>query len=58
MIPARAGTVQIQGPDGAGATVPVDKLGWFPIDPIPASPFRLQYHATGGIDVLTGWITL
>ena len=58
LIPAREGTVEIQGPDGAVAAVPVDKLGWFPIDPIPASPFRLQYHATDGTDVLTGWITL
>ena len=37
---------------------PVDRLGWFPIHPIPASPFRLQYHTTGGTDVLTGWIAL
>jgi hypothetical protein len=58
LIPAREGTVEIQTRDGAAATVPVDRLGWFPIDPIPASPFRLQYHATGGIDVQTGWITL
>lgn len=57
LIPAREGTVEILGPDGAVATVPVDKLGWFPIDPIPAGPFRLRYH-TDGIDVLTGWITL
>jgi len=58
VIPAREGTVEVQTRDGAAATVPVDKLGWFPIDPIPASPFRLQYHTTDGIDVLTGWITL
>jgi hypothetical protein len=58
LIPAREGTVEIQSPDGAVATVPVDKLGWCPIHPIPASPFRLQYHATDGTDVLTGWITL
>jgi hypothetical protein len=58
VIPAREGTVEVQTRDGAAATVPVDKLGWFPINPIPASPFRLRYHATDGIDVLTGWITL
>jgi len=36
----------------------VDSLGWFPVHPIPASPFRLRYHTPDGTDVLTGWITL
>jgi hypothetical protein len=58
VIPAREGTVEIQTRAGAVATVPVDKLGWFPIHPIPASPFRLRYHTTDGTDVVTGWITL
>ena len=58
VIPAREGTVEVQTRAGTAATVPVDKLGWFPIHPIPASPFRLQYHAADGIDVLTAWITL
>jgi hypothetical protein len=58
VIPAREGTIEIQTRAGAAATVPVDKLGWFPIHPIPASPFRLQYHTTDGTDVVTGWITL
>jgi hypothetical protein len=58
VIPAHEGTVEIQTRDGAVAAVPVDRLGWFPIHPIPARPFRLQYHATDGIDVQTGWITL
>ena len=40
------------------ATVGVDSLGWFPIHPIPASPFRLRYRTSDGTDVLTGWITL
>ena len=43
----------------AGVTTsPVDEIGWFVVEPIPASPFRLRFHATDGIDVLTGWITL
>ena len=58
VIPAREGTVEVQTRDGAAATVPVDKLGWFPIHPIPAGPFRLQCHAADGIDVLTAWIAL
>jgi len=39
-------------------TAPVDEIGSFAVDPIPASPFRLRFRTTGGIDVLTGWITL
>jgi hypothetical protein len=58
VIPAREGTIEIQNQGGAVATVPVDRLGWFPIHPIPASPFRLQYHTTDGTNVLTGWISL
>jgi hypothetical protein len=58
VIPAREGTIEIQTRAGAVAAVPVDKLGWFPIHPIPASPFRLQYRTTDGTDVVTGWITL
>jgi hypothetical protein len=58
VIPAHEGTVEIQAGDGVVATAAVDKLGWFPIHPIPASPFRLRYRTTDGTDVLTGWITL
>jgi hypothetical protein len=58
VIPAHEGTVEIQAGDGVVDTVAVDKLGWFRIHPIPASPFRLRYHTTDGTDVLTGWITL
>jgi hypothetical protein len=58
VIPAREGTVEVQAGDGVIATAAVDKLGWFPIQPIPAGPFRLRYHTADGTDVLTGWITL
>jgi hypothetical protein len=58
LIPAREGTVEIQGHRGVVASVAVDRLGWFPIHPIPSSPFRLQFRAPDGTDVLTGWITL
>ena len=58
VIPAQEGTVEIQAGDGVVGTAAVDKLGWFPIRPIPAGPFRLRYHTAEGTDVLTGWITL
>ena len=59
--PPWAGTLEIQTQmrSSAGVTTsPVDEIGCFVVEPIPASPFRLRFHATDGIDVLTGWITL
>jgi hypothetical protein len=57
VIPPRAGTLEIHTKTGV-TTTPVDEIGCFAVDPIPASPFRLRYRTTDGIDVLTGWITL
>ena len=58
IIPPRAGTVETQTRAGATTTTPVDEIGCFAVDPIPASPFRLRCRITDGADVLTGWITL
>ena len=58
IIPPRAGTIETQTRAGATTTTPVDEIGCFAVDPIPASPFRLRYRTEGGTDVLTGWITL
>jgi hypothetical protein len=57
VIPPRAGTLETHTRTGVTAT-PVDEIGCFAVDPIPASPFRLRYRTTDGTDVLTGWITL
>jgi len=56
IIPPREGTIQTQTRDGSTTETPVDQIGCFTIDPIPASPFRLHCHTTDGADVLTGWI--
>ena len=58
IIPVQAGTIEIQTYAGTTATTPVDDLGYFPIQPTPATPFRLHCHTADGTDVLTGWITL
>ena len=58
IIPPRAGTIETQTRAGATTTTPVDEIGCFAVDPIPASPFRLRCRITDGADVLTGWITL
>ena len=57
VIPPRAGTLETHTRAGVTAS-PVDEIGCFAVDPIPASPFRLRYRTTDGTDVLTGWITL
>jgi hypothetical protein len=46
--------------DKAGmiTNIPVDDLGCFAVDPIPASPFRLRFRSEDGVDVVTGWVTL
>jgi hypothetical protein len=57
-VPAQEGTIQVRTPAGAIASIPVDKVGYFAIRPIPPGSFRLHYRSTSGSDVLTGWITL
>jgi hypothetical protein len=58
VVPAREGTVEVHTRAGAGATIEVDKVGYFRIRPIPQSPFRLRCHIADDSDVLTGWIAL
>ena len=57
IIPPRAGTVETHTRAGV-ATSLVDEIGSFAVEPIPANPFRLRFRTTGGIDLVTGWITL
>jgi len=58
VIPPRAGTLEVQTGAGTITSTPVDEIGCFAVEPIPASPFRLRFRAADGTDVLTGWITL
>lgn len=58
IIPLRSGALEIQTRAGAITTTPVDEIGCFAVEPIPASPFRLRCRTVDGTDVLTGWITL
>ncbi|MGD0608563.1 MAG: hypothetical protein ABSA53_33860 [Streptosporangiaceae bacterium] len=58
VIPPRAGTLETQTGAGTITSTPVDEIGCFAVEPIPASPFRLRCRAADGTDVLTGWITL
>jgi hypothetical protein len=58
VIPTRPGTIEIQAHTGTVRMIPVDDLGSFRIQPIPASPFRLSYRLADGTEVLTQWTTL
>jgi hypothetical protein len=58
VIPPQAGTLETQTGAGSITSTPVDEIGCFAVEPIPASPFRLRCRAADGSDVLTGWITL
>jgi hypothetical protein len=58
IIPPRAGTLETQTRAGATTSTPVDEIGCFVVDPIPAGPFRLRCRTVDGADVLTGWIML
>jgi hypothetical protein len=57
IIPPRAGTLEVHTTAGVTSS-PVDEIGCFAVNPIPASPFRLRCRTEDGADVLTGWITL
>jgi hypothetical protein len=57
IVPPRPGTIEVHTTAGVIST-PVDEIGCFTVDPIPASPFRLRCRTDDGADVLTGWITL
>jgi hypothetical protein len=58
IFPPREGTIEAQTRVGATTATPVDEIGFFSMEPIPASPFRLHYRTAEGTDLVTGWITL
>jgi hypothetical protein len=58
VIPPQAGTLETQTRAGTTTSTPVDEIGCFAVEPIPASPFRLRCRTADGTDVVTGWITL
>lgn len=58
VMPLRAGHVETQSQFGPTVTVPIDDIGCFTIEPLPASPFRLRCRVEDQADVVTGWITL
>ena len=57
VMPPQAGTLETYTKAGLTSS-PVDESGYFAVEPIPDSPFRLRFQTTGETDVVTGWITL
>ena len=57
IIPPQAGTLEAHTTAGL-TSWPVDEMGSFAAEQVPASPFRLRFRATDRIDVWTGWIAL
>jgi hypothetical protein len=49
--------LEVQATAGVTSS-PADEIGFFVVEPIPDSPFRLRCRTDDGADVLTGWITL
>ena len=58
VMPPGEGTIEVQTREGVTTATPVDEIGCFSIEPIPASPFRLRCRTPRGTDVVTGLITL
>ncbi len=58
VVPAQAATIGVEAHDSADIQIASDEIGCFAIHPIPPGPFRLHCRASGGVDVLTRWITL
>jgi hypothetical protein len=57
VMPPQAGILETHTKAGT-TTSPGDESGYFAVEPIPDSPFRLRFRTAGGTDVVTGWITL
>ena len=58
IVPPQPGHVDAYPVQGPALTATVNKIGFFLIRSLPASPFRLHCQAENGVSVLTIWITL
>jgi hypothetical protein len=58
LVPPQAAAVEVVTPDQDRVEVPVDDVGWFTIRPVPRARFRLTCRTTGGLTVVTDWISL
>jgi hypothetical protein len=57
LVPPQSGEVVMRW-DNNVVRYAVDDVGWFVIQPVPTSPFRLQVHSATGVNALTPPINL
>ena len=58
IVPPRPGTLEQESKSGETATVTIDEIGCFYIQPVPDGSFRLRCRTEDGVDVVTNWFTL
>lgn len=58
IVPPRQGSLEQESRSGETATVSIDEIGCFWIQPVPDGPFRLRCRTEDGLDVVTNWFTL
>lgn len=56
-LPPSAGEVEIEGDGGVLATVPVDELGFFVLEPVPTGAVRFRC-TTPSTRLITDWVHL
>ena len=58
IVPAQPAEISVQPKAGDEIAIAADDIGCFSVEPIPLGPFRLRCRTSGGVDTMTGWITL
>lgn len=58
IVPPRQGSLEHETRSGETATVSIDEIGCFCIQPVPDGAFRLRCQTEDGVDVVTNWFTL
>ena len=58
VIPPRQRTLEQEARNGEIATISIDEIGCFCIQPVPDGAFRLRCRTEDSIDVVTNWFTL
>jgi hypothetical protein len=58
IVPAQPAVISVLPRAGDELVITVDEIGCFSVEPIPVGQFRLRCRTSGGVETMTGWITL
>lgn len=58
VVPPGPAEIEVRAVDGTVVQLSCDDVGWFVVQPRPATTFRIRCRRGGRIDMRTGWITL